>query len=248
MKYLEYKLKSSEHLVAPIGDLHLGSKGCDVELLKKQLKKIHDNKSDIIFMGDMIENATKVSPGNGVYKQIMSPMEQIEEIIKLFKPVKKQIVMGVTGNHCIRASDSSGIDLMQVIMDGLDAGDKYVGYTGICEFKNNDENYKIYAWHGAGGGATIQGALRPLYKQAEWLDADVMLMGHTHHLFNDTVVMRKVVDGKFRDYLKHFVITGSFMKWDEEYPEMKGYRPMLLGSPLIHLNGKKHEIGVDLEW
>jgi predicted phosphodiesterase len=247
MKYFNYKLKN-KHLIAPIGDIHLGNHNIDLDLLHYKVDKIKEIYADVILMGDLIENATKTSPGSGVYNQILSPSQQIEEVIKLFKPIKRQIVMGVTGNHCERASANSGIDIMQVIMDGLDCGDKYAGYTGICEYENSNQNYKLYAWHGAGGGSTVQGAIRPLYKQAEWIDADVMMIGHSHHLFNDTTVMRKVVDGKFIDYLKHFVITGSFLKWDNQYSEMKGYRPMLLGSPLITLNGKERKIEVDLEW
>jgi len=248
MKYLEYKLKSSEHLVAPIGDLHFGSGGCDVELLKKQIKKIHDVDADVILMGDLIENATKVSPGDGVYQQTISPAKQIEEIINLFTPIKNNILCGVIGNHCVRARKGSGVDLMKVIMDGLDAGDKYAEYTGMVRLKNKNTKYDIYSWHGAGGGSTLQGALRPLYKQAEWIDADIYLKGHCHNLFHQTMVKREIKNNEFKDILKHYILTGSFMKWDGEYPEMQGYQPMLLGSPLIHLNGKKHEIGVDLEW
>lgn len=249
MKSYNYKLNKTEHKIVPIGDIHLGSSGCDIELLQQKIRDIKNLNADVLLMGDMIENATKTSPGNGVYSQIMSPMQQVEEIIRLFKPIKKQIIMGVIGNHCVRASVSSGIDLMKVMMDGLDAGDKYAEYTGICRFKNNNTSYDLYAWHGSGGGSTLQGAIRPLRRQAEWINSDILLMGHVHHLYHESELSRRLnVNGVFEDVSKHFVLTGSFMKWDGQYPEMVGYKPMKLGCPLITLNGKKKEVRVDLEW
>lgn len=240
-----YKLKSGIEHIVPLGDLHHGAINSDTKELKKTIKKIADLDAKVILMGDLIENASKTSVGAGVYEQNLNPSEQISDLIELLQPIKKNILFSIIGNHESREL-SEGIDLSKIISDSL--GCDYAKFVGVGRLFNKNVSYDIFAWHGATGAATVPGKLRPLMQKSEWFDADLYLQGHVHELYHVTEIKRFYKDDELVDKLKHFILTGSYLKYDGSYAEQKGLKPCKMGSPLIRLNGKKHEIGVDLEW
>jgi hypothetical protein len=245
MKKFNYKLKSGIEHIVPLGDMHYGAKNCDVKEFKKTIKKIADLDAKVILMGDLIDNASKTSVGAGVYEQDYNPTEQISNLVELLQPIKKNILFSVIGNHEAREL-SEGIDLSKIIADSI--GCDYAQYVGVGRLFNKNISYDIFAWHGATGAATVPGKLRPIMQKSEWFDADIYLQGHVHELYHVTEIKRFYDGDDLKDKLKHFVLTGSYLKYDGSYAEQKGLKPCKMGSPLIRLNGKKHEIGVDLEW
>jgi len=243
MKVFNYKL---EEKLVPLGDLHAGANNFKKEKFKETIKKIKKINASVILMGDLIENATRTSVGSGVYEQDLNPGEQIEDICKKLDPIKDNILLGVSGNHENRTFKQSGLDISKIIMDYLECD--YTPYMAMARLKNKYINYDVFAWHGASGASTIAGKLRPLMEKSTWVDADLYLQGHVHELYHVTDTKRIVVKNEFESRLKHFVLTGSYLGYDDSYAEMKGYRPAKIGSPLITFDLKKHHIGVDLEW
>ena len=86
------------HVVA-FGCLHVGSDNFCEELLDKTIKWVKDNNALWIGTGDWMENATKFSPGDGVYKQTMSPDEQMDYLMNRFRPISDQCIGCIRGNH-----------------------------------------------------------------------------------------------------------------------------------------------------
>jgi len=243
MKVFNYKLPEA---VTGLGDFHYGAGNCKVPEIKETIKKIKKNNYSTVLMGDLMENSTKTSVGAGVYEQDYNPRDQIENLCKLLDPISHNILFMISGNHEFRSFKDSGIDVSKVIADYLECD--YTPYMGLARLKGTKQKYDLFAWHGATGAATVQGKLRPLMQKAEWIDADVYLQGHVHELYHVAEIKRTIVKNNFKDNFKHFVLTGSYLGYDETYAEMKGYKPCKIGSPLIKFNPLKHEIGVDLEW
>lgn len=246
MKLFDWKLNSGKNEVCFLGDLHYGAPNCQVSDIKSCIKQIKNRNIQVMLMGDLVENGTRESVGAGVYEQVMHPSQQIKDVISLLHPIKDQIICSMQGNHEERTFKDSGVGISEVIADSLDCN--YSNFMSLVRMKNSNLKYDIFGWHGYGSGQSIPGKLKALTKQAEWIDADIYAMGHTHELYHVTDTKRNIDNVGFTDRMRHFILTGSFLKWDGSYAESRGYKPMKIGCPLVTLDGKKHNIEVDLEW
>lgn len=98
-----------------MGDLHIGHRDFAPRFLAKYLtfvKKTPERR--IILMGDMFEHEEGTPY---IKEQIMDFRQQVEEFIKLFTPVSKQIIAMVYGNHDERycKATASGVDLLDYL-------------------------------------------------------------------------------------------------------------------------------------
>ncbi len=97
LNVVDYKVKKALDL-RPFGDIHFGSKECNIPVLEAHLesfKKIDDLA--IILMGDLINCGTRVSVGAGTYDDDYNPEEQYEKMLKYLEPVSDKII----GAHCL---------------------------------------------------------------------------------------------------------------------------------------------------
>ena len=242
----EYNNKKKVEIVL-FGDIHWGSAQCDTNLVKKTILKIKKNKNiKVILMGDLIENSNKFSVGAGVYEQILTPEKQVKEIVELLYTIKEKILFYHRGNHCKRSFRDTGIDPGQLISSAL--GCKYIKNMALTDILIGKIRYTFFTWHGAGSSQSTAGRIKVLQRQSETFNADLYAQGHNHDLFSTTIPKRDVIDGKFIDVFKYYVLSGSFCRWDGSYAEEFGYPMMKLGCPKIILNNKKKEIKVDLEY
>jgi len=249
MDYNKFEIKDNKPLeIVLLGDLHYGAAQCDIDLFKKVINKIKNDKNlKVILMGDIIENANRFSVGAGVYEQTMQPEEQIKGITELLKPIAKQILFYHRGNHCERSYRMCGVDPGQTISKSL--GCPYIKNMALTEiFIGKKIKYTLFSWHGSGSSRTTAGRLKVLETSSDSFSADFYCQGHNHDLFATTIPKREIVNGHFVDVFKHYVLTGSFTKWDNSYSEQFGYPMMKLGCPKITLNNKQKEIKVDLEY
>lgn len=230
-----------EFKFVPFGDIHLGAKNCDTELVHKYLDKVKKEKAHILLMGDLIENASRISVGTEVYKQTLNPTEQVKKITEWFK--HHNIMASQRGNHELRAWAVLGIDIGEIIANNLDTF--YVPNMGLYHMSVGKQKYDAFAWHPRKNASTTPARINIIKKQAEWIpQAELFMLGHMHDLYHTTELRR--IDGEFKPV--HYVLTGSFLNWDDGYAEELGLRPTKLGAPLITLSGKEHAIKVDLEW
>jgi len=230
-----------------LGDIHYGSKTVDTKLFLNTITKLKKNKNiKIILMGDVIENASALSVGSGVYKQKENPNEQIQSIVKILKPLSKQILFFHQGNHERRSERFCGISAGNYLADAL--GVPYVENMALTDIFVGKQKYRIFTWHGAGSAQSTAGRIKVLERQSESFEADLYAQGHGHDLFSSTIPHREIVNGKFKDIFVHYILTGSYCSWDGSYAEENGYKMMKLGCPLITLNNKEKSIAVDLNW
>lgn len=243
--------------IVPISDCHIGSKKCDYNLLKEQISYIanHENAYTIV-LGDIINNSTKGSKGD-VYAEELSPRESVQKAIELFKPIADKVLGICSGNHERRTSRESGDDLVEHIAFGLgqQVFDRYDYTAGLIflsfgkatrvyqnqmrsKCRNNQAIISIYFTHGDGtGGRLIGGKANGLERRGQIVDADIIIMGHTHQPLSFSQVSYRV-DKNRKICVRHeqlFVNTSATLDY-EEYAEQYGMRPSSKRCPKILLS------------
>lgn len=246
--YKKFDLDKMQILM--VGDEHIGNGHHNREKLMVNLEWAFKNKIHILHMGDGVESATKSSVGSGVYEQGDILDQQISDWTSIYEPfVKEGLFLGAhVGNHEARAFKDEGVNIMRHMCRKIDA--KYLGIGKISAFRVGKETYKFYTTHGASGAqkphTKIKGAL-DLEKIVD--DIEIYAMGHLHQLSHHVrecygINMRKrTIERKS----KHFIITGAYLKYWSSYAHVKSMEPARQGSPLLTLDGNKHQINVALQ-
>lgn len=83
-----------------LGDVHYGSKQCDVKRFLGYVDYCLKNNIYVMLMGDLIESATRHSVGAGVYEQEVPCQSQHEQMVEWLRPLaeKKLIIGSHVGN------------------------------------------------------------------------------------------------------------------------------------------------------
>lgn len=220
----------------PLGDWHYGASECDYQAVDNVIKSIKNNDSAIVlFTGDLMENANKESIGDGVYRQLIPPQKQQEEVIYKSAPIAHKIIAAVGGNHGNRTVKSVYLDPDKNIADSLEIehfdGMLYIDI--ICQ----NHKWEVLAMHGVTGATTLAGRLNAIKKKNTFHTADIFLMAHTHdqQIPWDIEVKRDPVAMKLVERDRAYVLTGGFLKPHIGYANKKEFPPLPVGMPHIHL-------------
>lgn len=243
-----------------LSDLHIGSPKCLVSKIKEEVKEVaSDPNCYVILAGDLIDNGTKGSVNP--YGDILSPMEQMKQVISILEPIKDKILAICQGNHEYRTFKESGTDLTWFLAKQFGI-EEYYDPVGMCLFVKfghistyNGGNghdakvvYSIYLTHGSGGGSTVGGKANVLHKRGNIISADVVCMGHTHQPMawkEDAFVARANQYDVIRKETT-YVMTGSWLEY-EEYAHRIGLPPSSIAIPTITLGGyNKRFVKVDI--
>lgn len=191
-----------------------------------------------ILTGDLINCGLHVGPGAGSFDDSYNPQEQFEKVIKILYPIRKQTISLLTGNHEERIRNKTSFDVSKLLAEQLDV--PYHRYGVLSKIKVNDVNFHIYAVHGSSGSTTLAGKINSCFKLKDNVDADIYALAHTHALNYVPVPYYKINNRKriIEESMRHFILTGSFVGWDDSYGEMKNYSMMPLGIPKIKLFGE----------
>jgi len=235
--------------IVPFGDNHLGSKDFDRKLFKEHIRWVARSPNTYaLFMGDQLEAATRNSVGAGVYEQQEIIDDQIEDWIKIVKPLAKvgKVIGLHKGNHEDRVWKDSGVDITKMMCKTLDV--PYLGWTVMHYIKIKDQVYTMYTTHGSSGAKLPHTKIKACIDRANVADADIYVMAHLHALDHHTRQYykidkrsRRVVQGE-----RHFIICGSYIEHWDSYAEHAGMEMLKLGSPKIKLSGKKKQVRVSL--
>lgn len=241
--------------------LHIGHKCHDKEKALSYREYILNTPDTYAYdLGDDIENAV---PGDEVHNSMMwdsnmHPQEQLETALEFWKPVVKagKLLMTHDSNHFWRSEAKTGISIakqMNIFMrteakDAKARMPEWGQWQAFTKLHVGQQVYKIHSWHGAGGAATPEGALRKCRAQAMIHQADAFLMGHFH---------RKVIDQDLYFAWPHgaeqpiertrvYGVTGSFLKWEGSYAERAGYGPSIRGAIKLELSAKRWDMKISL--
>lgn len=230
------------------GDLHYGIPECDLERAKKMLDYCLNTNTYVFLMGDLIDSAVITSPGREVWRQRITPGDQLEFIIELFRPLaEKGLILGsLIGNHEARVETLTGINTMKVFCKALKI--PYLGDACWNLFYAKNQSYTIYALHGRSWARYVYTKIKALVDIAHTFDADLMLMGHVHELSDDALIIQYVDrKSKIVQEKKRFLcLTGHYTKYDESFAQTTGMPITKKGSPKIKLYTTKHDIHISV--
>ena len=164
--------------IYPLGDVHIGSKECDLELLKEWVEMVkNDPNGAVVIVGDMMNMGLKNSKSN-VYEEKLTPMEQKELCYELLSPIADKIIAGCSGNHEYRAVKEVGMNPLYDVFCRLRIEDRY--RENVCFIKltvgkqgKNPNTYGVVLTHG-----------KSKNKDELWTysvdGCDCFISGHTH--------------------------------------------------------------------
>lgn len=176
---IDSKFDNLNHLtIYPLGDVHLGSKECDMELLKEWVEMVkNDPNGAVVIIGDMMNMGLRNSKSN-VYEETLTPMQQKELCYELLAPIADKIIAGCSGNHEYRAVKEVGMNPLYDVFCRLRIEDRY--RENACFIKltvgkqgKNPNTYGVVLTHGSGKS-----------KDERWTysvdGCDCFISGHTH--------------------------------------------------------------------
>ena len=232
-------------------DEHIGDEHCDMKRLLERIEYVKNTPHAYCIMnGDILDNATKTSIGD-TYTQTFNPMEQLQQAVELFSPIKDKILCITHGNHENRTYKKEGINLSYLIAKQLGIEDKYTSTSAVMfirfgsPIKNHNDTkrkmcYTMYALHGSGGGRKEGAKTIRLADMASIIDVDIYLHSHTHlplvmkqafHRIDTSNSSVALVD-------KLFVNTAANLGYGG-YGEAGEFKPSSKETPIIYLDGRK---------
>lgn len=242
-----------------ISDLHYQRPDCDVARFRRLIEWLQAHKhARWIFAGDMFETKCSNSPGK---EETIFPLQTAKrDMIWLLKPVAKQGIMMLSGNHDARPARGAGIEVTTAVEEvARELGIYYGGYNKmlriVMQSGHHRQQYDGYVSHGSTGSRTAGGKRNALHKLMQNIDGDFAIMGHVHDkladellrmgLSEETVIGQE--DG--REYArvvfneKALAICGSYLKYMAGgYAREADMSPSSLGNVSLHFYAKKKNI------
>ena len=268
MELAEYRINYSSRrdkiVLYPLGDIHFGTRHCDVNLLNKTIAKIRDNPNAYwIGMGDYCEMITLSDP-RFVASEILPDLypslgtlavAQRDAIIELLKPIADKCLGLLEGNHEYEIKNRHYVDIVRDMARELRVC--YLGNAAMIrlvvyrEPGNQTSTFYVYAEHGSGGGKKPGGKINALEDMMSNFDADIYLRGHVHTKLSSKRPMLKLSSkGKLKlmTATRVCVLTGCYYRSYEvgtsSYAERRGFPPTELGTPAVLITPTTREIEV----
>jgi hypothetical protein len=221
--------------LAPLYDVHIGSRDHDGELLKRHLDWI--SRTPNVFTwngGDAFENKTAKEAHMG--HDEMSPEEQVLEATRVFSAVQHKMLFSLPGNHEDRTAKQAGMSSARRLADNLKV--PYFQEYCFCSLKWRGNTFRLLAHHGAGGATTAGAQRNSARKELVWHQPDMLWTGHLHSPLVDTVKVfdRDQKTGRIyeRDIL--VIISPSYTKFFGGYAAKMRLAPGLRGLTVAILN------------
>src|SRR3989304_2584956 len=253
-----HESRSDEFYFVAIGDIHIGSKGCDVERLRKTVEWVRSCKNCLwIGMGDYSESI-KVSDRrfdprslDPRYRSHLDDLTGmcVNDLNYILSPIKDKCVGLLTGNHeeKLRLRDWEDVHgrfctLMGAKDLGHDALLRWIfsrRKDGKCSSK---KVLHVFASHSTISGRNEGSKINRMMNVAGNIEADLYLFGHGHSLLRtQTVTLYDPARGrmKLKEHRKAFAQTGTFRKTyvegTHDYSEKGHFRPADLGACAVRV-------------
>ena len=257
MKAIRCDLPYAEQIeIIPMADLHMGDSNSDFKLIMDRIEHIKNTPNVYCILGgDLMDCAIASSVGD-TYGANLKPMDQLNQCVKIFEPIKDKILAVLPGNHENRMYKSDGLDITEMMCAQLGIPEKYSSTTALLfvRFGKGDRCnryrpylYTIYVTHGSGGGRKEGGKINRLADLACIVDADVYIMGHTHlpAILRNTFFRVSGSNSSVAPVEKLFVNTAAALNYGG-YGDAQGFKPAAKTTPSVFLNGLKRQMWAKL--
>lgn len=237
-----------------LADLHIGDPHCDMAEVMARIKKAQDDPYGLVVLnGDLMNTALRNSVSD-VYGELLTPMQQITQLVTLLRPIAKKIIGVTAGNHEERVQRNDGLDTMRLVCRELGVEDKYAP-EGVLIFlrfgtraqkdqhakegRNPRQWYTVYATHGSGGGRKEGAKAIRVADMNSLVDADIFIHSHVHlgMIIKESYFRVDTSNCVAKPVDKLFVCTGAALEYGG-YGQAKGFKPASKATPVIHLEAK----------
>ena len=241
---IQSKFEELEYLnIYPLGDVHIGSKECDIELFKKWVEMVKNDPNGVaVIVGDMMNMGLKNSKSN-IYEELLSPMEQKEVCYELLLPIADKIVAGCPGNHEYRSVREVGTNPMYDVFCRLRIEDRY--RENVCFLKltvgkqgKNPNTYGVVLTHGSSKN-----------KDEKWTysvdGCDCFINGHTHEANHKPMgkIRMDLTHNKVKTVGYHNIVVVPFQRYGG-YAIRGKYMPNHLGQfQCVTFDGTSKRVG-----
>ena len=252
MKAIRCDLPYAEQIeIHPMADLHIGDNNSDFKLIMERIEYIKNTENAYCILdGDLMDTAIASSIGD-TYGANLQPMEQLKQCVKIFEPIKDKILCVLPGNHENRVYKTDGLDITEIMCSQLGIPDKYSPTTALLFVRfgrdvnrhNRPQLYTMYVTHGSGGGRKEGGKVNRLADLASIVDADIYIHAHTHLplIFKEGFFRVSGSNSSVALVDKLFVNTAASLNYGG-YGDKQGFKPASKRSPVIYLDGLKHDM------
>lgn len=253
MKPIKIDLSSDfkEIEILPVADYHWADPHSDHDKIMEDIAYIRDHDNVFcVLNGDLMDCALKSSLGD-CYTNL-SPMTELRECEKLFKPIAHKILCVVPGNHERRHYKTNGVDVTELMCRQLGIEDRYSPTTALLFLRFGEQSgknhnrkvpYIIHVSHGNGGGRKEGGKIQRLVDMSTIVDADIYIVGHTHlpAILPDSYYRTSASNSSMMEVERLYINTSAKLKWDNSYGEVLGIKPTSRSTPRIVLSGTHKE-------
>jgi predicted phosphodiesterase len=223
---------AKEIQVIGIGDIHNGSPNCRFDKFLKAVEYVEKTPNCyVIGMGDYID---AIVPSDKRYSSL-EPFRAVDttkkEVLEALRPIQDKILCMLTGNHESKIAKQGYGDPTAYLCQELKV--PYGGTSCYIRLKVHPRLHRnpltIYCHHGYSAGRKTGGCVNNIEGLAQYWDADVYMVGHSHKLWNTVQV--KVCWAGYKKVA--FCNTGTFMETatygHTGYSEEAGYPPLKMG-------------------
>lgn len=202
--FIKLSSRAQSHLVVPIGDIHFGSRACDRKLLGQCIARIEElqkcQETSIILMGDNIESITTKDLRHdsdnvdwNIWLDSGGRMETYqmkcaEELARILRPIARNIVYVLEGNHERKTRNQYEIDTTSALIHNLRRYNPDIqggAYEMVwCVHYQRLAHRRVVCFHfhhGTGGGKLVTTPWRNVFLLSQIItNAEIVIMGHAH--------------------------------------------------------------------
>lgn len=223
--------------LAPLYDVHIGSGDHDDELFQRHLEWIARTPNVLTWNGgDMVENATKYSPGASAICQKGTPNEQLFQAAKKLTSIQNKMLFAIPGNHEDRTFNEAGLDGAAQLAEHL----RLPYFTDYCfaTIKWRGNNFRLSAHHGSGAAQTPGAQRNAARKDMPWSAFDLFWTGHLHQPMADVVYRTDFEQATGRIFERNSVvmISPSYVRYFGGYAAKRRMAPGGRGLSVAVLN------------
>jgi hypothetical protein len=225
------------------GCVHIGHKNADLKLAKKYVDFVKKRNGFALLLADNHENAIP-KKAHMMFDQNLTPQEQLDYSVEMFKPIRKQIIAGCTGNHAGRTTKETSLEMDKIMFQRLGIPRRYHPYQGFTSVVVGKVRYRIAFKHGGGQGSNTFGNASTLHRA--FPEADICCASHTHECAA-TRRGRWRIDRKGKRELSvvTLVNTGCMLDYPR-YGDEAGYLPQPKGFTILWLDDQQMLVKPDI--
>lgn len=242
LPFIHYIIEEDSIYIFPLGDFHISNNEMQ-EMADKIMETVYNGNGYIILGGDLLEMGTKYSIADGVYRQKLSPNEQLKAVDEIIGKYSPRILAILNGNHEDRVSKEVGIDILKVVAEKYSIPYFYGAANMIIE--TNKRKTYLHVIHHVKGVKTNSKMKGIIENSRDNFPAQIYIAFHGHEGLLDPNQIRVIFDEKKLETARERIyglMNPSLLSYYGSYADKNGYRIPNNIFRKINISGKNYTI------